>query len=420
MGYKRMPAGWLQIRWMCACVVLGLNGSDAAAAVHTLSANASTAVAIDTNLMVVADDEDQILRIYHRRFDGPPIYTKDFTPNLGLTDVSPAGLIREVDIEASTRVGNRIYWLGSHGNCGGCDPPGELRPNRQRLFATDLVVANVTNYSLRYVGRYDNLRRDLIAWDNTNGHGLGRSNLQLAISAAEGVPPETAARDGFNIEGLTMAPTGTVAYIGFRSPLTPRSGRTNALLIPLLNLPQLVVANPSPGPARFGRPIELFLDRRGVRSIESVTNGFAIVAGTTTNSGTFRVYTWNGNTNQVPLERQTSFSLKQPEGLIVNGPVGTGSEVQLVSEGSTEFRSEYVTLGPGIPELRGTVMAQGAFHFLVVGTPGGSYDIEASQNGGPWTYSATIVVPANGQAYWTDYNASIFNRRLYRLRYPSR
>jgi len=404
---------------MCACTLAGMAAFEAAAAVHTLSHNASTAVALDDDYMVVGDDEDQVLRIYHRRNDGPPVYTRDFTASLGLTDVSPAGQVREVDIEASVRVGDRIYWLGSHGNCGGCDPPGELRPNRQRLFATDIVKTG-TNYSLRYVGRYHKLRSDLIRWDDTNGHGLGRSALQLAASAAEGVPPETAARDGFNIEGFTMSPTGTVAYIGFRSPLTPGSGRTNALLIPLLNLPQLVVGSPSPGPARFGRPIELFLDRRGVRSIDAASNGFVIVAGTTTNSGTFRIYTWNGNTNQVPLERQTSFSVNQPEGLIVNGPIAVGSEVQLISEGSSDFRSEYVTIGYGIPEMRNTAWAQGAFHFLIIGTPGGSYDIETSQNGGPWTYSTTIGVPGNGQAYWSDYGAPSAPRRLYRLRYPSR
>ncbi|HKX60264.1 MAG TPA: hypothetical protein VJS65_00450 [Verrucomicrobiae bacterium] len=392
---------------------------EAAAAIHTLSHNASTAVALDDDYMVVGDDEDQVLRIYHRRIDGPPVYTRDFRASLGLTDVSPSGQVREVDIEASVRVGNRIYWMGSHGNCGGCDPPGELRPNRLRIFATDIVQTG-TNYSLKYVGRYHFLRRDLINWDNNNGHGLGPSALQLAASAAEGVPPETATRDGFNIEGLTMSHTGTVAYIGFRSPLTPGSGRTNALIVPLLNLPQLVAGNPAPGPARFGKPIELFLDRRGIRSIDAVSNGYVIVAGTTTNSGSFRIYTWNGNTNQVPVERQSSFSVNQPEGLIVNGPIATGSQVQLISEGGDDFSSEYVTIGHGIPELRNTLMAQGAFHFLVIGTPGGSYDIETSQNGGPWTYSATIGVPQNGQANWTDFGAAATHRRLYRLRYPSR
>src|SRR5213594_3325992 len=159
-----MPAGWFKVRSIGVCAALVLSSLNAAAAVHTLSANASTAVALDSDLMVVGDDEDQILRIYYRRLDGPPIYQKDFTPNLGLTDISPSGQIREVDIEASTRVGSRIYWMGSHGNCGGCDPPGELRPNRQRLFANDIVVGS-SGPTLKYICRYDYLRRDLINWD---------------------------------------------------------------------------------------------------------------------------------------------------------------------------------------------------------------------------------------------------------------
>jgi hypothetical protein len=414
-----MPRGWFKVRLIVVCAALIVPGLGAAAAVHTLSANASTAVAVNADLMFVGDDEDQVLRLYYRRLDGPPIYTRDVTPNLGLTDISPAGQIREVDIEASTRIGNRIYWMGSHGNCGGCDPPGELRPNRQRLFATD-IVTNSTGTTLKYIGRYDYLRRDLINWDKTNGHRLGSNYLQLAASAAEGVPPETAARDGFNIEGLAMAPTGTVAYIGFRSPLTPSSGRSNALIVPLLNMPQLVNGNPAVGPARFGRPIELFLDRRGIRSIESVSNGVVIVAGTTTNGGTFSVYTWSGSTNDPPLERQVNMAVNQPEGLILDGPIVTGGQIQLISEGSSDFRSEFVTLGPAIPQLGNSSIAQGAFRFLIFGRPGVSYDVETSQNGGPWNYVATVPLPANGQAYWTNYNLPNQSRRIYRLRYPNR
>src|SRR5258705_4742311 len=120
-----MPTGWFRVRFIGVCAVLAVSSLGAAGAVHTLSANASTAVAVDANLMFVGDDEDQVLRLYYRRLDGPPIYTKDVTPNLGLTDISPAGQIREVDIEASTHIGNRIYWMGSHGNCGGWSPSGQ-------------------------------------------------------------------------------------------------------------------------------------------------------------------------------------------------------------------------------------------------------------------------------------------------------
>ena len=413
-----MPFGG-KVRCICVCVVAGMAALEAAAAIHTLSHNASTAVALDDDYMVVGDDEDQVLRIYHRRIDGPPVYTRDFTASLGLTDVGPSGLIREVDIEASVRVGNRIYWFGSHGNCGGCDPPGELRPNRLRLFATDIVKTG-TNYSLE--GRWplsqssprpDQLGQQQWAWAWPCRAATRRQRRRRR-------PSRNGGSRWLQHRGTHDEPHGHGRLYRFSLAVDPGSGRTNALIVPLLNLPQLVAGSPAPGPARFGKPIELFLDRRGIRSIDAVSNGYVIVAGTTTNSGSFRIYTWNGNTNQVPVERQSSFSVNQPEGLIVNGPIATGSEVQLISEGANDFSSEYVTIGHGIPELRNTLMAQGAFHFLVIGTPGGSYDIETSQNGGPWTYSATIGVPENGQANWTDFGAAATHRRLYRLRYPSR
>src|SRR5688500_19231462 len=80
-----MFARWRNLRLTCACALAGIAAFEATAAVHTLSHNASTAVALDADYMVVGDDEDQVLRIYHRRIDGPPVYTRDFTANLGLT-----------------------------------------------------------------------------------------------------------------------------------------------------------------------------------------------------------------------------------------------------------------------------------------------------------------------------------------------
>jgi hypothetical protein len=143
---------------------------------------------------------------------------------------------------------------------------------------------------------------------------LGPRALQLAASAAAGVPPENVQRTGFNIEAFGLAPDGSAAYLGFRSPLTPASGRTNALLIPILNLPDLVRDSPSMGPARFGRPLELALDGRGFRSLDSSPNGMVIVAGTTTNTGSFLIYTWSGVAGEPPQERLVSFSVAKPEG----------------------------------------------------------------------------------------------------------
>jgi hypothetical protein len=409
--------GSRRLRFLCLLLLAFSFAISSRAAIHTGFADLSTAVALDADFMFTGDDETQILCLYSRRFDGPPIWQQDFTANLGLTDRDGDGVLREVDIEASARVGSRIYWMGSHGNCGGCSTPGEPRPNRNRIFATD-IVGSGANARLVYVGRYHNLKTDLINWDNANGHGLGARRLQLQASAAAGVPPENAANTGFNIEGLTMAPTGTVAYLGFRSPLTPGSGRSNALVIPLLNLPDLVLGNPGRGPARFGRPIEMNLEGRGVRGMDSNTNGVAIVAGSTTNGGTSCLYTWSGQTNELPRERLVNSTAPSPEGVIVDGALTEGSLVQLISEGSVNSRSEFVSLGPPLPHIAGVSLAgPGAVRLTILGRSGARYDIEAAGDDWSWRFVQQVQMPA-ASLLWTTVPSNS-TARFFRLRYPS-
>src|SRR6185369_10982382 len=96
-------------------------------------------------------------------------------------------------------------------------------------------------YSLAFLGRYDHLRTDLANWDHNNLHGLGSNYFGIVASTNSGLASEEV--DGFNIEGLAMAPDGTSAWIGFRAPLVNGFGpsttnfatRTHALIIPLKN-----------------------------------------------------------------------------------------------------------------------------------------------------------------------------------------
>ena len=113
------------------------------------------------------------------------------------------------------------------------------------------------------MGFYPFLEDDLVAWDTSNGHGLGANALGLAASVS-GVPE---AAGGFNIEGLSMAPgSSTTAYIGFRAPLVLPGARTKALIVPVTNYPSLLGA--AAGTTTFGAPIQLNLGGRGIRSIE--------------------------------------------------------------------------------------------------------------------------------------------------------
>lgn len=306
---------------------------------HTGKADASTAVAVDADYMFVADDEDQTIRLYDRNESGLPLSSFDFTTNLGLTDIS-GGVPREVDIEASAQNGSRIYWLGSHSNSSG----GGNRPNRSRLFATDVSGTGAAT-TLTYVGRYDGLKADLIAWDNSNGHGLGAQFFGLSASATTGVIPEAADGSGFNIEGLVFAPDNTTAYVCFRAPIAPAANRTKALIVPVTNFASLVSGNPGAGPATFGAPIQLNLGGLGIREIKrNAANEYLIIAGSASSAGVFRIYSWTGNPANPPIQRTTDLSGLNPES-IVEVPNGINSfaslaelPVQFVSDnGDTVF-----------------------------------------------------------------------------------
>ncbi len=268
------------------------------------------------------------------------------TANLQLTDIA-GGVPREVDIEGATRVGNRIYWLASHSNAAS----GNLRPNRYRLFATDLSGSG-SSATLGYVGRYDNLRTDLINWDTSNGHGKGNNYYGLSVSAATGIAPER--DDGFNIEGFSLAPSGVAAntvYIGFRAPIVPTNLRSKALIVPVTNFASLVSGNPSVGPASFGVPIELDLGGRGIRSLECNDQGCLMVGGATAGGGNFRLFTWSGNPANAPVLRDADLTALNSDGSfegiveLPTGAIGTwaAQQVQLaVDNGDTVYYNDAV------------------------------------------------------------------------------
>ena len=256
---------------------------------HTGASDASTAIVIDENYMFVGNDEDEVIRLYHRNNSGLPIIdTFDFHEDLDV--------VKEVDIEASTRVGDLIYWIGSHGN----DREGNSSPDRNRLFATR-ISGSGASATMEYVGRYDGLRDNLKAWGDEHGYHF-----------TEGMAPgkNPIEPDGFNIEGLTMAPNNTTAYIAFRAPLVPVSNRTKALIAPVTNLSDLVSDNPSSGPAQIGDPIELDLGGLPIRSIErNASNQYLILAGGPGDDNNFQLFTWTGNPDDTPKLRITNPNL---------------------------------------------------------------------------------------------------------------
>ena len=266
--------------------------------------DASAAVALDADHFVVAGDEDNTLRVYRR---GQPQAVVQ-TPLAAFLDSGD----KESDLEAAAALGERIYWISSHGR----NSKGKRRPDRQRFFATDMAQGaqppGVTPAGTPYRGLLD----DLAAAPTLAGLRLGEA-AQLA--------PE--APGGLNIEGLAAMPGGNL-LLGFRNPVP--NGR--ALLVPLLNPTELVTSG-SGRKARFGEPILLNLRGRGVRSIDRSLDGrgYWIVAGPVSDAGPISLYRWSGQKNDAPQMIDSSELVGlRPEALFELP--GGGSGLQILSD----------------------------------------------------------------------------------------
>ena len=258
----------------CALLALWLLPSHAARGAEPVRTyfglcDASAAVALDADHFAVADDEDNVIRVYNRRVGNMPLHSLDVSRFLHVDPKSP-----EADLEGAARLGPLVFWITSHGR----NVKGKECPSRQRLFATTGSVSNGL-VQLQPVGQpYTRLLQDLLA----DGR-LSRFNL----AAASKLPPKTFG--GLNIEGLVATPDGHL-WIAFRSPVP--EGR--ALIVPLLN-PLGVIAGE---PARLGDPMLVGLDGKGIRSITYWRNQYLIIAGSRDDTGQSEMYVWSGGTDK--------------------------------------------------------------------------------------------------------------------------
>jgi hypothetical protein len=280
-----------------ACT-LPLSAAETQAMRYDGPCDASAAVALDALHFVVGDDEHDTLHIF-RQGEPKPVGVLDLSGFLG------TGAGKESDIEGAAAIGNRIYWITSHGR----NAKGKARPSRYRFFATEVLAGNPP--ALRPVGRpYRGLLDDMLA-----SAQLAPYHLSIAaLRAAE-------ADGGLNIEGLAAAPDGTL-LVGLRNPLP--GGR--ALIVPLLNPARLI----EDGRARFGSPVELDLGNRGIRSIERVGTGYLIVAGPTADRGRFVLYRWTGKPGE-PAVADSGLELGnlRPEALFA---IPGSERIQLLSD----------------------------------------------------------------------------------------
>jgi hypothetical protein len=231
--------------------------------------DASAAVALDSDHFVVANDERNELIIYRRGKPDPIGSPVDLTQFLATKK-------QESDIEGAARIGNRIYWMASHGR----NKNAKVREERHRFFATDVTQGEPP--SLKPTGKvYTALLDDLLAADTLKAFDL---------ATASTLAPE--APGGLNIEGLAATPEGKL-LIGFRSPIRKKM----ALVVPLENPDDVLNGQAK---ARLGNPISLDLGGAGIRSLELVGSTYFIVAGPPADEGEFALYRWSGKKGERP------------------------------------------------------------------------------------------------------------------------
>lgn len=307
---------------------------------HFGTCDASAAVPLGPALFVIANDEDNILRVYHSDISGPPVQKFDLTPYL-----SPETAGDEADIEGGTWLGDRVYWITSHAR----NKNGKKKPARYQFFAVEFVLSE-DDLSMRFVGKpYTRLLDDMLADPALEHFGLK--------AASERPPKEEGA---LNIEGLSATPEGKL-YIGFRNPIP--DGK--ALVVTLENPAELVEGAQA---AKFGKTYQLDLGGLGIRSIKYWTQRrtYMIVAGHfgageggEGESRPSAIYMWSGDEKPAPVtvenldlsdfnpeaqviypQQESSFQLISDDG---TADVG-GKECKKAEEAQRRFRSRWLSL----------------------------------------------------------------------------
>jgi hypothetical protein len=310
-----------------ATVSVGVSGNPTALDTpryHDGAADGSTVIDVGGGYMLVADDEDTVIRLYQENSSGFPTASWDFASDF------PAG---ELDLEAAVRVGNTIYWSGSMSN----SKSAVYEASRNVFFSTTISGSGAAT-QLTFVGSYSGLRDELMAWDHANSDRLG---LDAACSTTTPTLPDVTT--GCNLEGLEFAPgSSTTALLGFRSPVI--AGK--ALVVPVTNYSSLIGA--AAGSAQFGDPIMLDLGGRSIREIRQNANGQYLITAGVPDDGNqglgWALYRWNGQAASQPVLvadlPSESGAAGQEAGSwesIVNVPAALtpGTRVQLLTDNGT-------------------------------------------------------------------------------------
>ncbi len=240
--------------------------------------DASAGVVIGTEetgyKFLIADDEVQELRLFSPNGGSPekifPIQNQITLP----------GKQKEFDLEGAARIGDTAYWITSHGR----SSKGKVQLSRYIFFATEIDDANL---SVKVKGKpFLGMLDALLASPELAPYDLKSASL---------LPPKQ--KGGLNIEGLCASPEGWL-WIGFRNPVP----KGKALLVPLKN-PEKVILGGKPD---LGSPVTLDLGGLGVRDMCYTGTQYYIIGGPQ-DSGTCKLYSWDGKRESHPKEVIKSF-----------------------------------------------------------------------------------------------------------------
>jgi hypothetical protein len=252
----------------------------------------SAIISVGEGHFLNATDEDNIIRLY--RLSSPAKPLRAFDLNALLKTERKKNVPKEADLEAVTRFGNRLYWIGSHGR----DKKGNAEPSRQRLVATTISGSGAGTRITAVGSSFNALIPSLLT---------GNSNVASALKTAEPLPHQ---KDGIDIEGLAATGDGAL-LIGFRSPLV--DGK--ALLVQLTNPLEVTSGANQP---KFADPLLLDLGGLGIRDIipAGKANQFLILAGETGVGPRSALFSWTLGEAPKTLTVTLPNSSGAPEGLL--------------------------------------------------------------------------------------------------------
>ena len=282
---------------------------------HAGEADGSAGIAVGEDHFIGASDENNVLRLYSSDSADPGKELLDLNPLLGFEKED--GEFKECDIEGAARMGDLIFWIGSHGR----NKNGKVKESRRVLFATasDGAGADVR-----------------LALKGKPCKSLMDSFMAIPeLKSAAAIKPED--KGGLNIESLSAK--GSSLLIGFRNPVSDQG----ALVVPLLNPLEVIDGKPPV----LGQSFRLNLLGRGIRDMTRWQGQFLIVAGDFQDRAapaakTPRLFTWSGNPQESPVPMEGELGDLNPEAALAYGQEGKERLQLLSDDGGEFFRSVWV------------------------------------------------------------------------------